>query len=377
MVRMVSPHFKEAFELGYRDALLVQSAFFITYLLFARLSGSITARIGFRNGVVLGLALMAVGSLGLSTTTLFGSFHALLPSIFVLASGITFLQVAANPLAASTGPLHSASGNLTFAQAFNSLGTVAAPLIAAVAFLGTTESPLVPVRWLFLGLSICLTGLAFAALIFLRDRGSSQSIDTGRALRGLGIYARNRLVLAVIAIFLYVGAEVAISTTLVNLLEDDGMIAAGRDRSAMLSSLFWIGMLVGRFVGVALLVRYDRRAVLGGAALASAFLCLIASNTTGLIAAGAILATGLTGGLQFPTIFTIASADLQPADRARAAGWLCTGIVGGGIVPLLYGEIADRNSLEFALIVPAICFALIAVFAFAFGRTLVIRTQPA
>ncbi|KTE39778.1 MULTISPECIES: MFS transporter [unclassified Sphingopyxis] len=368
LVRMTVPHFKAAFELGYRDALLVQSAFFITYLLFSRAGGAITARIGFRNGAMLGLVLIGLGALGLAAATLAGEFVALLPSIFVLASGVTLLQVSANPLAAVEGHLRSASGNLTFAQGFNSLGTVAAPLIAGAAFLGTPDSALEPVRTLFAGVAFFVLALALLARLTLRENEKAQSPRPEEPGRALGLIETARLRAGVAAIFLYVGAEVAITTTLVNFLEE--RLAISREAAAALVALFWLGMLVGRFSAVPVLLRFERQRVLAATAFLAAALCLIASTAGGAVAAIAILAVGLFGGPQFPTIFAIASADLEPQARAKAAGWLCTGIVGGGIVPLLFGEVADRFSLAAALWVPALCFGGIALFALRYGRRL-------
>ncbi len=368
LVRMTVPHFKAAFELGYRDALLVQSAFFITYLLFSRVGGAITARIGFRNGAMLGLVLMGLGALGLAAATYAGEFVALLPSIFVLASGVTLLQVSANPLAAVEGHLRSASGNLTFAQGFNSLGTVAAPLIAGVAFLGTPDSALEPVRILFVGVAVFVLMLALLARLTLRENDSAQSPRPEETGRALGPVETARLRAGVAAIFLYVGAEVAITTTLVNFLEEG--LAISRDAAAALVALFWLGMLAGRFSSVPVLLRFDRQNVLAATALLAALLCLVASTASGGAAAVAILAVGLFAGPQFPTIFAIASADLEAQARAKAAGWLCTGIVGGGVVPLIFGEVADRSSLAGALWVPALCFAAIAFFALRYGPRL-------
>lgn len=368
LVRMTVPHFRATFDLGYRDALLVQSAFFITYLLFARVSGSIVARIGLRSSVVMGIALMAVGALWLAISTWLQTFAALLPAIFVMASGITFLQVAANPLAAVEGGLRTTQANLTFAQGFNSLGTVAAPLVAAAAFLGASEEPLEPVRWLFTGICMALILLAISAQALLKRADAPTVLASQPKAQPLPRFERQRLIAGVAALFLYVGAEVSISTTLVNLLEADGLIAAGRTLSALLTSIFWVGMMIGRFTSVPLLDRFDRRYVLGGSGLCCAGLCLVAAFAGGAPAAIAILSCGLFAGLQFPTIFAIASADLEAPARARAAGWLCTGIVGGGIVPLVYGEVADRVSIEFALVVPVACFVAIALFAWFFGK---------
>lgn len=369
LVRMTVPQFKQAFALGYRDAFLVQSAFFLTYLVFARISGTITASIGFRNGVRVGLALMGLGALGLALATLVERFAALLPSVFLLASGITFLQVAANPLAAVEGRLRTAAGNLTFAQGFNSLGTVAAPLVAGLMFLGAPGASLEPVRSLFVMVGLVVLGLALIAGRTLHENRALASPRPPADLRPLGPAERRLLAGGVAAIFLYVGAEVSITTTLVNLLESERSIAVDRVTGAGLTALFWIGMMVGRFAATPLLVRFERSQVLVSASVLSGLLCLIASWGTGVVGASAVLSVGLFGGLQFPTIFSWASADLDLEARARAAGWLCTGILGGGVIPLIFGAVADRFTIETALVVPALCFAGVAGFALFFGRT--------
>lgn len=369
LVRMTVPQFKQVFDLGYRDAFLVQSAFFLTYLVFARASGTITARIGFQRGVRLGLGLMGLGALGLALATLIEQFTALLPSVFLLASGITFLQVAANPLAAVEGRLRTAAGNLTFAQAFNSLGTVVAPVVAGLTFFGTPSASLEPVRNLFavIGLLVLVLGLIAGWTLHESNPRVSPPVTVERTAPGP---AELRLLIGgVMAIFLYVGAEVSITTTLINLLESEHSIAVDRATGAGLTALFWIGMMVGRFAAAPLLVRFDRSRVLFWAALLSALLCFIAASSAGVIGASAALSIGLFSGLQFPTIFAWASADLEPESRARAAGWLCTGILGGGVIPLFYGAVADSFTLQAALSVPAACFVGIAGFARYFGRT--------
>lgn len=377
MIRMTMPHFKDAFALGYRDAFLIQSAFFATYLLFARATGAVTGRIGLGNGVALGLMLMALGALGLAASTLLTNFYALLPSIFILASGITFLQVSANALASIEGPMHNASSNLTFSQAFNSLGTVVAPLIAGIAFLGASEAPLEPVRWLFAFFAACLAILALAARIVLTYEPSSDK----HAEPAHDAHTRTgqpwRLTAAVAAIFLYVGAEVCISTTLLELHETQGFMEGDRTLGAMFVSVFWIEMVAGRFLGTALLERFDRSWILALSALGAAMTCLGSVFLPGTAASVLILASGLFCSVQFPTIFAIGCGDLEPADRARAAGWLCTGICGGGVIPLMYGSLADASSLSFALIVPALCFLAIAGFAWSMRGAAAHEEKPA
>ncbi len=368
LLRLSVPHFKTAFDLGYRDALLIQSSFFLTYLLVARAAGGVIARIGFRRGVGGGLALMAAGTLALALATQIGAFAALLPAVFVIACGVTFLQVAANPLAASASANRSAAANLTLAQAFNSLGTVAAPMIAAWAFLDRdlpdSVSELQSLRELFFavgGVLIVLSAISFVTLRTLPDSAASL------AEAAIPVEARRRVAAAVTAIFLYVGAEVAITSTLINALEADWSIAADRSLSARLVVLFWLGMLAGRLAGSQLLAHLPRGRTLAASCLIAVLLLIIAAFANGIAAAACLLSLGLFCAIQFPTIFTIATDGLSAPQRARAAGWLCMGIVGGAVVPLLFGEIADRITLQAALAVPVICFVYVGWFALRFG----------
>ena len=371
MVDMTIPYFKSAFDLGYRDALLVQSSFFLAYLFLARLAGRITARIGFRNAARLGVSLMAVGSLALALTTLLNSYLALLPSVFVLASGITFLQVSANPLAAALGGTRSAAGNLTLVQGFNSLGTVAAPLIASFALLGVAGSEagsLAEVRALF---SVLAAFLVLLAIWVGRAFASVEGATGSTVVAGhytLDQFAKRRLVAGSLAIFAYVGAEVSIASTLVNFLESESVAGLSREQGARVVAFYWGGALAGRFLSVPLLTRFPRECLLTTVTLAAAGLAAVALATRGEIAMVAILGIGLFNAIQFPVIFATTSSDLEPEARARAAGWLCTGIVGGAVVPLAYGQLADVTNLHWALFVPITCYLYICAFALAFGK---------
>lgn len=362
LLRLTVPHFKTAFELGYSEALLIQSCFFITYLVTARLVGRTTGRIGFGRAAALGLGLMSVGAAGLAATTLVGHFYALLPSVFVLACGVTFLQVAANPLAAAEGATRSAAGNLSFAQAFNSTGTVIGPLIAAAVFLGVSQDPLAPVRHLFYVIAAILLVLALIGASTLHERPLPPDTVLREPVRSLGPFENRRLAAATACIFLYVGAEVAITSTMVNLLESPEFIAVDRATSGRLAAIFWMLMLVGRLGGSWLLVRVPRGRLLAIFSTLTALAFLGSALLDGMAAAVCLLGAGLFCSIHFPTIFAIASSDLDDKSRARAAGWLCTGIVGGAFVPLVYGAVADIWAIQTALLVPVLCFLPIIAF---------------
>ncbi|MFB7881408.1 MFS transporter [Brevundimonas diminuta] len=371
LIRTVTPHFKVAFDLSYRDALLLQFAFFLAYLVLSRTAGRITARMGFRSACMLGLMLMAAGSASLALSTLTHQFLALLPSIFILASGVTFLQVAANPLAAAMGGSRSAASNLTFVQGFNALGTVAAPFIASIAFLGSLQvgdiMDLSPIRNLMLGVAMALLALCLIARKAFSAQPITEAPPEAGGVGPLDAYARRRLVAGTMAIFAYVGAEVSIAAVLINLLEEDGILSLTRNQSGPLTALFWGGALVGRFLGAPILMHAPRGQVLAAAALIAMGLSLVGLFGAGVVAGACLLAIGLFNAIQFPTIFAIASSDLEPPARAKASGWLCTGIIGGGLLPLVLGAIADSADLQTALIVPAVCYAYVAIFGWRYG----------
>lgn len=368
LIRMTMPHLKDAFALGYRDALLIQSSFFAAYLLLSRLAGEVVSHIGFSRGATWGLGIMGAGCFALGAATLFDNFAGLLATIFLLATGVVILQVSANPLAAAQGHLASRAANLTFAQSFNSLGTVAAPILAGYAFLGGGTESLEPVRELFLVIGVVFFLLATAVHGLLQENPANASALAQAPLRERS--PGTRLQWAVAALFVYVGAEVALSTTLLIVLEADWTIAASRDDAALLVSLFWLGMLAGRMLSVPLIIRVGRRGILATGGFAASLLCLLGAVSSGSFAALALIAVGLFASVQFPAIFAIASADLETRSKARAAGWLCTGIVGGAIIPVLFGTIADASSLRAAMLVPAACFVLVGLFALKFGARL-------
>lgn len=371
MVDMTVPHFKSTFGLGYRDVLLLQSAFFLAYLFLAIPAGMVIARIGFRIGVLLGLGLMASGALLLALASVIESFQVLLPSTFVIASGICFLQVSANPLAAAMGGGRTAASNLTFAQAFNALGTVIGPLIAAQTFLGASStvdqtSP-ESVTALFVTLAICILVLALVAARSLRiSLDAPPPVTQGSA--PLDAAARRRLAAGVVGIFLHIGAVASIASVLVNFLESDAGLAVTRQQAANLVAAYWAGAMLGRFAGAAWLSRFHNGRALALVAGIAAMLCLLGAGASPLIASLAVLLTGVCNAIQFPTIFALASSQLEQRARARAAGWLCMGIVGGAVIPIAFGALADWTSLTTALVIPAACYLYIAWFGLAFGE---------
>jgi len=370
------PKFKSLFQLSYAEAMLTQFAFFAGYLVFSLPAGLLIARIGYLRGLVAGLAVMAGGCLLFWPATLFGVYAGFLVALFVVAAGITLLQVAANPLITLLGDPRSAHSRLTFSQAFNSLGTTVAPFIGAHLMLNSTAATVpdnagelvtfqhaqAQIVWhTYAGLALLL---ALVALVFWRRR---RALDGGQAhhaagLAGsIGLLRRPRLGFGVAAIFLYVGAEVAIGSVLINYLSQPDILGLDERAAGERVSLYWGGAMVGRFVGAWILRRFPPGKVLACFALMAGLLVMTSSLSTGAAAGWSLLAVGLFNSIMFPTIFSLALEGLGER-TPQGAGLLCMGIVGGALVPLVTGVVADATALGHALWVPVACYLLIVGF---------------
>jgi FHS family L-fucose permease-like MFS transporter len=373
------PKLKDLFELGYAQVMLVQSAFFLAYFLVSAPAGTIVQRLGYMRGAAIGLATMTAGSLLFIPAAYSGLFPAFLLALFVLAAGITIVQVVANPLICLLGEPRTAHSRLTFAQAFNSLGTTVFPYVGSILILGTLakvdEAQLSGPALLafrareahvvdrtYLGLAVALA--LVAALVWGRRNRLNERRQPGVSLlHSLSLLARRRFAFGALSIFLYVGAEVAIGSLLVNyLMRADTLALAPRAAGERLS-FYWGGAMVGRFIGAALLRRLRPGDVLAGAAACVITLLVVSALSTGVLAGVSLIAVGLFNSIMFPTIFALASEGL--GDRApEGSGLICIAIVGGAIVPPLTGAVADASTLRTALAVPLLCYLGIA----AFGR---------
>ena len=374
------PKLKGLFALSFTQAMLTQFAFFTGYLVFSLPAGALVARAGYMRSIVIGLALMAAGCLLFLPAVHAGAYAGFLAALFVLSGGITVLQVAANPLIASLGPAETSHSRLTLAQAFNSLGTTIAPPLGAQIILGSvaTTDPSrlsAPERAAFLLRESAIVGhtylgiaafLALLALIFwaarrnLADRGE-ETVPLGGAL---ALLRRPRLAFGVAALFLYVGAEVTIGSLLVNYLEQPRTLGLDPRAAGEHLAFYWGGAMIGRFVGAYALRRFSPGRALATAALAAAALAAVSMLSGGGLAAWTLLAVGLANAIMFPTIFGLALEGLG-ARAPQGSSLLCMAIVGGALVPLLAGRIADAAGLAAALAVPILCYLAIAGFGWA------------
>ncbi|HEY8877148.1 MAG TPA: sugar MFS transporter [Roseateles sp.] len=353
------PHLKALYTLSYLQAMLVQFCFFGAYFLVSLPAGRLIQRLGYQRGAVAGLGVAAIGCL-LFLPAVHADYALFLFAFFVLAAGITVLQVAANPYVAALGDPRTASSRLTLTQAFNSLGTAVAPalgvLILPAGSSGSVQGP-------YLALALALLALAgFFALARLPRIADEATPTRGSALAVAR--AHPHLLWGIVAIFLYVGAEVSIGSLLINFMQEASGLSAAA--AAPYLSLYWGGAMVGRFIGVAVMrVMAPGRLLAVHAALAVALIA-VGVTTHGPVAMWALLAVGLCNSIIFPTIFSMAVHRLG-AQTAKGSGLLCMAIVGGALLPLLQGHAADVLGLQASFGVPALCYAGIAVYGWRFA----------
>jgi FHS family L-fucose permease-like MFS transporter len=362
------PHLKAIFTLSYLQAMLIQFCFFGAYFIVSLPAGFLVEKVGYRLGIVIGLCAAALGCLGFYPAAVAQSYPLFLAALFVLASGITLLQVAANPCVATLGSEESAPSRLNLSQAFNSLGTTLGPLLGAALILSVAEAGATSathevdaVKGPYLALAGLLLVIAAAFSRFrLPERWDTAqvAVPTREPKRDGGIWGHRQLVLGVIAIFLYVGAEVSIGSVLVSFMAQPDVGGLSERAAGSYLSLYWGGAMVGRFIGAVLLRKFDAGRVLACCAVGAVLLLIASMSLSGSLAMGAALAVGLCNSIMFPTIFALAVAELGPR-TGEGSGLLCMAIVGGAIVPVIMGFCADRVGLTPAFCVPAVCYAYI------------------
>jgi FHS family L-fucose permease-like MFS transporter len=369
---VIIPKLKSLFTLTYAEAMLVQSAFFMAYFLISIPAAAVVRRVGYMRTAVIGLLTMMVGCLLFVPASASGLFITFLAAIFVLAAGITTVQVVANPLISMLGPARTAHSRLTFAQAFNSLGTTIFPYVGSLLILGslaqidptTLTGPALNafraaetqvIEHTYLGLAAAL-GLLALLVWSRRNRLVEPPAEKTSILHAFDLLARPRFGFGAACIFLYVGAEVAIGSVIVNYLMQNDVMSLPPQLAGQHVPLYWGGAMVGRFIGAYLLKIFSPGKVLAGCAAIVIALVTLSANSVGEVSGYSLLAVGLFNSIMFPTIFSLASEGLG-VRAAEGSGIICVAIVGGAVVPLITGFAADRFGLKMALAVPAICYA--------------------
>ena len=356
------PHLKGLFSLNYTQAMLVQFTFFGAYFLMSLPAGWIISRTGYKWGIVLGLALAGVGALLFYPASIVLSFGFFLVAFFVLACGIVILQVAANPFVAELGAPQTASSRLNLTQGFNSLGTTIAPLFGSYLILENTGSDIASkasaVQMPYVGLAIALGVIALIFALVKLPVIQEQEEKSGEG----SAWKHRHLVLGAIGIFVYVGAEVSIGSFLVSYLGVDGLDLFTEAQAARYVALYWGGAMVGRFIGSVLMQKLPGQKVLAVSAIAVMAMVALSMFSSGYIAMWAIVLVGLFNSIMFPTIFTLAIDGLGN-HTSQGSGILCLAIVGGAIVPLLMGALADTIGLQASFGLNLICYGYILFYA--------------
>jgi len=391
------PHLKSIFSLNYGQALLVQFAFFSSYFIFALPSGKLVEWRGYKQTMVIGLIIMAIGALLFLPAAATASFPLFLTALVVLAAGITGLQVSANPYVTNLGPQATAASRLNLAQAFNSFGTFIAPFFGGALILGAVQATPVQlksfsasmlqtyreqqassVRLPYLGITITLVALAAAiALVKLPPTDFTRDFRPGElqtSARG-SIWTHPYLLMGALAIFVYVGAEVSIGSFLINYFGLPQIGGLSQKTAANVVPLYWGGAMVGRFIGSGVLRLVSAGKALAGAAFVACCLVLITMMSTGHVAIASVILVGLFNSIMFPTIFTLGLAGLGEL-TSKGSSLMVAAIVGGALIPLAEGHLADRIGVQHAFILPAICYVYIAIFGIIGSRRKDINQDP-
>ena len=387
---------KGIFQLSDVEAQLSASAFFIAYGVMSLPGAVLLSRMKSVPTVLISLALMVAGCLIMLLAANLAIYEVVLLGLFVMASGITVLQVAANPLAAALGPPGRSHFRLTFSQAFNSLGTFIGPYLGASLFLkgvevkeGTAITPAVrdaslagidrAFFWIA-GLIILIAIMIYVGRKLISAAAPPPPHETADA--GIGATIREAIsspwaLFGGLAIFLYVGAEVAIGTQMALFLNSDYVWNVPLETAGKYVSLYWGGAMVGRLVGSALLTRFKAPHLLAVFTAAACALCLFAFTVGGVPGGYAALSIGLFNSIMFPVIFTI-TLERSTASEEATSGFLCFSIVGGAVIPPLTGLVSQHTNYVTSFIVPALCYAVLCMFAIAAHRARThLRDEPA
>ena len=402
--------FKAVFDLSDFAAQLVNGAFFFTYFVLSFAAGSIIKKIGYKSGVIMGLLLVAIGSFLFYPAAKVLSFPFFLFAIFIMAGGVVFLQVAANPYVTALGPSETASGRLNLTQALNSIATYIAPIIASYFVFKAADSALSPaeaaksVPTPFLIIAVVVIIIAIAVYLLKLPVISTQGEEKK------SVWKYPHVILGAVAIFCYVGAEVGSAAMLQRYFQE--ALNMARSDAAMMIALYWGGAMVGRFYGsfmlsnvaqskkylytalvmlLALFVGwFVRREITDGLIFAgialvnylaiqlgkgkanrslavfgiiAALLLVLVMAASGNVILWVGLSIGFFNSIMFPNIFALGVDGLDKGELSMASGIINTLIVGGALIPVLMGLIADGLGVRFAFILPIVCYLYIVFFA--------------
>ncbi|GHC95377.1 sugar MFS transporter [Novosphingobium pokkalii] len=372
------PHLRAVFDLNYTQTTLIESVWFIAYFVASIPSAKLIEKIGYKMSMVTGLLIMAAGALGMMVAASIPSYGVTLVMLFVIASGITLLQVAANPYVAVVGPAETASSRLTLVQALNSAGTMLAPLFGAYLILGRSKSGtavagtvLTPAERLADAHSVILPyGLVAAVLVVLAvviaryplpAMGSATSRMAREERKHHSLWSHRNLVFGIPAIFIYLIAEIGVANLFVNFVSQGDIANLTHEEAGRYLTFLWGGMMVGRFAGGAIMQKVRAETVLALAAVGAFVVMMITVLTHGPVAMWALILVGLFHSIMFPTIFTLGIKGLGPLTE-EASGLLIMAIAGGALV-VVQGKLADAFGLQTSFLLTAACELYIIFYA--------------
>lgn len=376
------PHLKSVFTLNYTQAMLVQFCFFTAYFVVSVPSGYLVEKIDYKGGIITGLSIASIGCLLFYPAAGLHSYPLFLAAFFVLASGITLLQVAANPYVTILGKPETASSRLTLTQAFNSLGTTIAPYFGALFILATAvktadeikllnanelsvyqaaQAAAVQNPYLMLAAVLFFIAIVFALIKLPKIQAVKTQVLVVENSVHDSAWSYKHLLLGAIGIFVYVGGEVSIGSFLINFLGEPSIAGLAEQDAGKYVSFYWGGAMVGRFIGALVMQKIQPGKVLTFNAATAAALVLMTMLSNGHVAMWAILAVGLFNSIMFPTIFSLAVSSLGK-HTGQGSGILCSAIVGGAILPVMQGLFADRIGIQQAFFIPALCYCYIAYY---------------
>ncbi|MDP3902758.1 MAG: L-fucose:H+ symporter permease [Methylococcaceae bacterium] len=378
------PHLKAVFTLSYTEAMLIQFCFFTAYFVMSVPSGYLVEKIDYKGGIIVGLAVAGTACLLFYPAAALHSYPLFLTAFFVLASGITLLQVSANPYVTVLGDAETASSRLTLTQAFNSLGTTLAPYFGSLLILSTAvksadeikllnveelsiyqaaEAAAVQNPYLCLAAVLFFMAAIFAVLKLPKINAETQQDSEIAEDDRSSAWQYSHLVLGAVAIFVYVGGEVSIGSFLVSFLGEPSIAGLPEQEAGKYVSFYWGGAMVGRFAGAAVMQKIHPGKVLAFNALLAVCLVLATMLGSGHFAMVTILAVGLCNSIMFPTIFSLALTGLG-RHTGQGSGILCAAIVGGAILPLLQGVFADHIGIQHAFFIPLLCYLYISYYGY-------------
>ena len=374
------PHLKSISDFGYTKVMLVQLAFFSAYFFFSVPWSLVVNKIGYQKTMVVGLVTMSLGALLFVPAASFGSYALLLTGLMILAAGITGLQVAANPYVLVLGKPETASSRLNLTQAFNSLGTTLAPALGGIFILSSAPlaaeqlrqlspqalhayrmSQAAAVKMPYIVISIALILLAVAIARFRLPKIENPAVIPGEKIKD-SIWKHPNLLFGALGIFAYVGAEVSIGSFMVSYLGQPEIAGLSPKIAAGYVSFYWGGAMVGRFIGAAVLQKVKTGRLLAVCTVCSATLVTFSMLTSGHAAMWSMIGVGLFNSIMFPSIFALGVAELGPL-TGSGSGLMNMAIVGGAIIPVLQGAIADRIGIHHAFLLPVICYLYILFYA--------------